>query len=191
LRNALPIIAILIKTSDRTLRAPAQPVRRWHEDKNTVTIGLDAAQNDSYHLQRFVDAQATCMAEVLAELGAGKKRTHWMWFIFPQVGGLGSSAMAQRFAIASLNEAAAYLTHPLLGVRLRECTALVNAVQGRGVDEIFGYPDDLKFHSCITLFDRASSQLSAAAQPANQVFAEALGKYFAGKPDQATLDRLQ
>jgi uncharacterized protein (DUF1810 family) len=139
---------------------------------------------DPYHLQRFVDAQASCFAQVLSELAAGRKRSHWMWFIFPQIHGLGSSGMAQRFAISGLEEAREYLSHPILGPRLRECTALVNAVQGRSVDDIFGYPDDLKFHSSITLF--------AAAAPHDlvQVFTGALEKYFAGARDQGTLDRL-
>jgi uncharacterized protein (DUF1810 family) len=138
---------------------------------------------DPYHLQRFVDAQDSCFAQVRSELAAGKKRTHWMWFVFPQIQGLGSSGMAQRFAISGLEEAKAYLDHPVLGGRLRECTALVNALANRTVDDIFGYPDDLKFHSSVTLFARAFDGPS--------VFAEALSKYFNGVPDQATLDRLR
>jgi uncharacterized protein (DUF1810 family) len=139
---------------------------------------------DPYHLQRFVDAQASCFAQVRSELAAGKKRTHWMWFIFPQLEGLGSSPMAQRFAISGIEEAKAYLAHPVLGDRLRDCTALVNAVSGRSVEDIFGYPDDLKFHSSVTLF-------ASASHPENKVFNEALSKYFNGVPDQATTDRLQ
>jgi uncharacterized protein (DUF1810 family) len=142
--------------------------------------------NDPYHLQRFVDAQASCFAQVRSELTAGQKRTHWMWFVFPQIRGLGSSGMAQRFAISGLDEAKAYLNHPILGDRLRDCTALVNAVEGRSIGDIFGYPDDLKFHSSVTLFAQA-----ATPDPANQVFVQALTKYFNGKPDQATLDKLQ
>jgi uncharacterized protein (DUF1810 family) len=144
----------------------------------------DSNAGDPYHLQRFVDAQASCFAQVLSELAAGQKRSHWMWFIFPQIHGLGSSGMAQRFAISGLEEARAYLLHPILGPRLLECTALVNAVQGRSVGDIFGYPDDLKFHSSITLFAAASSQ------DTSQVFADALAKYFGGARDQGTLDRL-
>ena len=106
-----------------------------------------------------------------------------MWFVFPQIQGLGSSGMAQRFAISGIEEARAYLAHPLLGSRLRECTRLVIAVSGRAIDDIFGYPDDLKFHSSVTLFARADDGPS--------VFAEALSKYFNGVPDQATLDRLR
>ena len=150
-----------------------------------MKTGLPEAA-DPYHLQRFVDAQEGCFAQVKAALAAGHKRTHWMWFIFPQIKGLGSSGMAQKFAISGLDEARAYLAHPLLGSRLRECTALVNAVQGGSVDDIFGYPDDLKFHSSITLFAAAAG----TGDPANQIFAEALGKHFAGTSDQATLNRI-
>jgi uncharacterized protein (DUF1810 family) len=140
---------------------------------------------DPYHLQRFVDAQASCFAQVRSELAAGKKRSHWMWFVFPQLSGLGSSPMAQRFAISGMDEARAYLVHPILGDRLRDCTALVIAVAGRSIGDIFGYPDDLKFHSSVTLFAQA-----AAHHPANKVFPEALAKYFDGVPDKATIDRL-
>src|ERR1700761_459059 len=111
---------------------------------------------DPFDLQRFVDAQDSCYAQVLSELAAGKKRSHWMWFMFPQIQGLGSSGIAQRFAISGIEEARAYLDHPVLGTRLRECTALVNAVAGRSVEDIFGYPDDLKFRSSVTLFARAA-----------------------------------
>ncbi len=107
-----------------------------------------------------------------------------MWFIFPQIQGLGSSSMAQRFAITDLAEARAYLAHPTLGPRLRDCTALVNAIQDRSIEQIFGYPDDLKFHSSITLFAQA------ATPEADDVFTTALQKRFAGKPDPATLGRL-
>jgi uncharacterized protein (DUF1810 family) len=140
---------------------------------------------DSYHLQRFVDAQASCFAQVRSELAAGKKRSHWMWFVFPQLEGLGSSPMARRFAISGLDEAKAYLVHPILGDRLRDCTALVNAVAGRPIGDIFGYPDDLKFHSSVTLFARAASHHTG-----NKVFPEALTKYFNGVPDKATVDLL-
>ena len=149
----------------------------------SIILVLGNAMPDPYHLQRFVDAQASCFAQVRSELAAGKKKTHWMWFIFPQLEGLGSSPMAQRFAISSLEEAKAYLAHPMLGDRLRDCTALVNAVSGRSVEDIFGYPDDLKFHSSVTLFAEASP-------PENNVFNEALSKYFNGLPDKATTDRL-
>lgn len=138
--------------------------------------------SDPYDLQRFVEAQSGVIEDVRAELAAGRKRTHWMWFVFPQIEGLGHSAMAQRYAISSRDEARAYLAHPALGARLVELTRLVNGVQGRGVEAIFGYPDDLKFHSSMTLFART------ADDPA--VFDEALRRYFEGRSDEATLARL-
>ena len=138
---------------------------------------------DPYRLQRFVDAQTSCFEQVRSELATGKKRSHWMWFIFPQLKGLGSSPMAQRFAISGIDEAKAYLAHPVLGDRLRDCTSLVNAVSGRSIEDIFGYPDDLKFHSSVTLFAEAS-------HPENKVFNQALAKYFNGLPDKATTDQL-
>jgi uncharacterized protein (DUF1810 family) len=145
---------------------------------------------DPHHLQRFVDAQALCFAEVRAELLAGKKQTHWMWFIFPQLRGLGSSAMAQRFAISGPAEAHRYLIHAVLGDRIRDCTALVNAVNGGSVRDIFGYPDDLKFHSSVTLFSWVVAHGPPFQRLGNHVFADALAKYFNGIPDQATIDRL-
>jgi uncharacterized protein (DUF1810 family) len=138
--------------------------------------------SDPHNLQRFVDAQASVFSQVLAELRAGRKRSHWMWFIFPQIAGLGSSDMAQHFAISGRAEAEAYLAHPTLGPRLRQCTALVNQGPNRTISDIFGYPDDLKFRSSITLF--------ATVAPAEPAFAAALLKYFAGKSDPATLARL-
>ena len=143
-------------------------------------------QDDPFHLQRFLDAQADTYAQARAELAAGQKRSHWMWFIFPQIAGLGSSPMAQRYAISDLAEARAFLAYDPLGTRLRECTALVNAVHGRSLDEIFGYPDDLKFHSSLTLFARA--ELSSETE---NVFETALDKYFEGREDQATLKQLK
>ena len=137
---------------------------------------------DPFNLQRFVDAQAPVYAQVQSELQAGQKRSHWMWFIFPQVSGLGSSPTAQRFAITSMDEAVAYLAHPILGPRLRECTALVNAASHRGISDIFPYPDDLKFHSSVTLF--------AVADPDSPLFPTALDLFFNGRRDDATLDRL-
>lgn len=139
--------------------------------------------NDPFRLQRFVEAQAQVIPQVLAELRAGQKRSHWMWFVFPQLAGLGSSPMAQRYAITGRDEAAAYLAHPTLGPRLRQCTQLVNEVSGRTVEQIFGYPDDLKFRSSITLF--------AAIDPQEELFRTALRKYFAGKPDAATLKLME
>jgi uncharacterized protein (DUF1810 family) len=133
-------------------------------------------------LDRFTAAQDGIYPQVLDELRAGRKRSHWMWFIFPQLAGLGSSAMAQRYAIGGLAEARAYLVHPVLGARLRECSRLVLAVQGATVHDIFGSPDNMKFHSSMTLF--------AQAAPAEALFRACLDKYFGGVPDRATLDLL-
>ena len=133
-------------------------------------------------LERFVEAQEPVIERVLAELRAGRKASHWMWFVFPQIRGLGHSPTAQRFAISSRAEAEAYLRHEVLGPRLRECTRLVNAVEGRRVEELFGYPDHLKFHSSMTLFAHAAAD--------NQVFLDALRKYFGGEEDPLTVERL-
>jgi uncharacterized protein (DUF1810 family) len=124
-------------------------------------------------------AQEQVYARVLAELAAGHKSSHWMWFIFPQLEGLGSSATARAFALSGLQEARAYLAHPLLGERLRECTQRVNGLKGLGIGQILGYPDDLKFRSCMTLF-------AHAAAPADQLFRTALRQYFAGEEDPLT-----
>lgn len=132
---------------------------------------------------RFLRAQAPVYDAVLTELRAGRKRSHWMWFIFPQLAGLGHSEMAQRFALASRDEAAAYLAHPVLGARLRECAALVLGASGATVDQIFGHPDNMKFHSSMTLF--------AAVPGAEPVFSQNLDKYFGGVPDALTLARLK
>ena len=115
-----------------------------------------AATNDPFDLQRFVDAQEPIYGTVIEELTAGRKRSHWMWFIFPQLRGLGSSPTAVRFAISSVDEARAYLDHELLGARLRECAGLVARIEGRSAEEIFGWPDDMKLRSSMTLFARAS-----------------------------------
>ncbi len=139
--------------------------------------------SDPYNLKRFVDAQSYHYEEVLAELRAGMKCTHWMWFVFPQIAGLGSSPTAVRYAISSREEAQAYLTHPVLGERLRKCTQLVNAVEGRTIEQIFGYPDDLKFRSCMTLFATVTGD--------NREFMQALAKYFDGEMDSQTLRRLR
>jgi uncharacterized protein (DUF1810 family) len=133
--------------------------------------------DDPYDLQRFVAAQRTHYDAAREELRQGRKRSHWMWFIFPQIAGLGASAMSQKYAIASRDEATAYLAHAVLGPRLRECTQLVNAVQGRSALQIFGSPDDVKFRSSMTT-------------PDNAVFRVALDKYFAGEADPATIERL-
>jgi len=141
--------------------------------------------SDAFRLQRFVDAQDPLYANVVAELRAGHKRSHWMWFVFPQIAGLGHSATAQYFAIASRAEAAAYLDHPLLGARLRECTQLVIAVCNRHLEQIFGYPDDRKFHSSMTLFAITAEAERRAEDAA--LFRAALDKYCAGELDAATV----
>ena len=135
-----------------------------------------------FDLERFVQAQAPVYATVLKELRAGHKRTHWMWFIFPQLDGLGSSETARRYAIRSGDEAAAYLAHPVLGARLRECAGIVAKRDGLTAEEIFGHPDDLKFRSSMTLF--------ADVAPDEAVFQDCIDKYFDGEPDNATLARL-
>jgi len=137
---------------------------------------------DEFDLDRFIRAQEPVMTQVRQELAAGRKRSHWMWFVFPQLAGLGHSAMARQYAIASLAEARAYLEHPLLGSRLVNLTELVNKVEGRSIREIFGSPDDLKFHSSMTLF--------ALAQPDAPVLRDALKKYFGGTMDNGTIERL-
>jgi uncharacterized protein (DUF1810 family) len=135
-------------------------------------------------LQRFVDAQEPHIADAMAELHAGRKRTHWMWFVFPQLRGLGRSQMAWHFGLQSRDEAVAYLAHPVLGPRLRECVELVLAVRGRTAHEIFGSPDDLKLRSCLTLFSEAERAQGTG------VFDRALRQVFDGQPDAATLDLL-
>ena len=137
---------------------------------------------DTDGLDRFVTAQNGVYGRVLDELGRGAKQSHWMWFIFPQVAGLGLSATARHYAIGSLDEACAYLAHPVLGERLLECTGLVNRVQGRTARAIFGSPDDMKFRSSMTLFGQA------AADPAP--FLGALDTYYGGEPDRRTLELL-
>jgi len=138
--------------------------------------------NNQFDLERFVEAQEPVYDTVVAELRAGHKRSHWMWFIFPQIAGLGSSAMANKFAIASLDEAAAYLAHTVLGKRLRECAALVLAHAGSEIGDIFGSPDDRKFHSSMTLFSEVA--------PDEAVFQDCINEFFDGLSDEATLDRL-
>jgi uncharacterized protein (DUF1810 family) len=137
--------------------------------------------DDRYDLTPFVAAQEPLFDRVRAELTAGRKTSHWMWFVFPQLQGLGSSATARRYALACIEEARAYLAHPVLGARLRECTQLVNRIEGRTIEEIFGYPDHLKFRSCMTLFACAAGE--AGDGP---LFREALRKYFAGEGDPLT-----
>jgi len=142
---------------------------------------MDSAA-DPFDLERFVTAQEPVYRDVVAELRDGRKRSHWMWFVFPQLRGLGGSAMAARYAISSLEEADAYLRHPVLGPRLRECARLVNQVQGRSIGQIFGSPDDLKLCSSMTLFARATDD--------NDDFVALLDKFYDGRQDELTLQRL-
>ncbi|MDH7797913.1 MULTISPECIES: DUF1810 domain-containing protein [unclassified Beijerinckia] len=139
--------------------------------------------NDPFNLQRFIDAQKDVYETALGELQAGRKQSHWMWFIFPQIAGLGASAMAQRYAITSSEEAHAYVHHPVLGQRLRACTLALNAHAERTAREIFGSPDDLKFRSSLTLF--------SAVTPDESVFDEALETFFDSVPDPLTTEKLE
>jgi uncharacterized protein (DUF1810 family) len=138
---------------------------------------------DPYHLQRFIDVQRASYTRAVNELKAGRKQSHWMWYIFPQIQGLGRSAMSEKYAIASLDEAKAYLDHPILGPRLRECTRLVTAMKGSPIEDILAYPDDLKFHSSMTLFAHAAAD--------NQIFLDALKNFFHAEFDGATLARVR
>jgi len=145
-------------------------------------MSLNRSDRDPYNLERFVLAQDTIYPQVVSELRSGMKTSHWMWFIFPQMRGLGRSPVSIEYAISSREEAAAYLQHPVLGPRLKECTQLVLDVENRSAEEIFGSPDDMKFRSSMTLF----AQVSAG----DDIFIRALQQYFGGVPDQLTLDRL-
>jgi uncharacterized protein (DUF1810 family) len=142
---------------------------------------MSYAVDDPFRLQRFIDAQAPIYFEVQGELRRGRKHSHWMWFIFPQVSGLGVSPTAQYYAIASRDEAKAYLAHPQLGQRLDECTRLVLAVADKTAHEIFGSPDDLKFKSSMTLFDTVAP---------GSLYADALARFYSGSRDERTLERL-
>jgi uncharacterized protein (DUF1810 family) len=137
---------------------------------------------DPFNLKRFLDAQAPVYEQACRELEAGRKESHWIWFIFPQIAGLGQSAISIRFAIASLDEAIAYLAHPILGPRLKECARLALDLEGRTARDIFGSIDEMKFRSSMTLFARAP--------PDEDLFQRCLEKYFNGEPDPATLARL-
>lgn len=138
---------------------------------------------DDFALARFVDAQADAYESAIAELRRGRKRSHWMWFVFPQIAGLGSSPISRFYAIDSLEEARAYLAHPLLGSRLRDCVAAALTHTDLPAHQIFGSPDDAKFRSSLTLF--------AEAAPGEGLFAEALAAFFGGEPDPRTLERLR
>ena len=139
-------------------------------------------QRDPYHLESFVETQNPVYDQVFWELQQGLKMTHWIWFIFPQIEGLSSSTMSKRFAIYSVEEAAAYLKHPVLGARLKQCTELVINTSGRTLKQILGPTDNMKFRSCMTLFAHTTAS--------NEVFEDALQRYFSGRYDQLTLDRL-
>ena len=143
---------------------------------------MKSDMDDPFELKRFLDAQDPVYESVVAELRRGYKTGHWMWFVFPQLEGLGQSWMAQKFGISSRAEAEAFLAHPILGSRLRECTSLVMAVEGRSAQEIFGGVDTLKFRSSMTLFAQVAGD--------EGLFSEALLKYFEGRGDQLTLARL-
>jgi len=134
-------------------------------------------------LERYIKAQAPIYARALAELKAGHKQSHWMWYVFPQIAGLGHSAISHAYAIQSLEEAREYLAHPVLGARLRECCQAVMTVEGKTAHEIFGSPDDVKFRSCLTLFARAA--------PNETLFTDLLDKYFDGEADELTLQKLR
>jgi uncharacterized protein (DUF1810 family) len=139
--------------------------------------------NDPYDLQRFVGAQEMNFDAARDELRRGRKTSHWMWYVFPQIEGLGHSATSQKFAIQSKGEALAYLAHPVLGRRLTECTEIVNGLEGHSARGIFGSPDDMKFRSSMTLFDKVS--------PETRTFKRGLAKYFDGEPDPRTLERMR
>lgn len=140
---------------------------------------FDDLADDPFELERFVEAQKLTYARALAEIRAGRKESHWMWYIFPQFDGLGFSPMAERYAIKSLDEARAYLAHPTLGSRLVECVEAALGVEGRSAREMFGTPDDLKLRSCATLF--------AEVSPAGSGFERLLAKYYGGVRDERTL----
>ena len=138
---------------------------------------------DPFNLRRFVEAQDPVYEQVLSELSHGRKTSHWMWFVFPQISGLGVSDMARRFSISSLDEAKAYLSHSVLGRRLAECTSLVLATEGKTIHEILGPLDNIKFRSCMTLFGHAAGD--------SDLFEKVLKKYFSGEPDALTLVRIR
>ncbi len=143
----------------------------------------NSSATDPHDLSRFVQAQQGDYAQALAEIRSGRKRSHWMWYVFPQFEGLGSSSTSRRYSIKSLAEATAYLNHPLLGPRLTECAEAALGVEGRSASEIFGSPDDMKLRSCATLF--------ASISPAGSAFGRLLEKYFHGERDDKTLSLLR
>lgn len=139
-------------------------------------------ESDPFNLARFVASQEEVFEVALAELRRGRKRSHWMWFIFPQVEGLGSSATSRKYAIRSLEEARAYLSHPVLGSRLLDCCRAILSVQGKSASDIMGYPDDLKLRSSMSLF--------MLAEDSHQEFRQVIDRYFQGQPDERTLELL-
>lgn len=171
---------------------PGQPLRGFDKrsgtdtedgDRTSVLDSQPDTMEDEHNLQRFLDAQGNSIDGVLEELRRGKKQGHWMWYIFPQIRGLGRSSISRLYAIGSLKEASDYLKHPVLGHRLTECTEVVNAHKGRSAERIFGHPDVLKFRSSMTLFEIVAGKSTP--------FHEALVKYYAGEPDSGTLDILR
>ena len=170
------IVIIIVRIAVRPCPRHKQSMAH---DPDASGSGTDAGQFD---LDRFVRAQAVSYADALAELQRGRKSSHWMWFVFPQIAGLGLSPMARCYAIASLDEARAYLAHPILGERLRACTDAVNGVSGRTANQVFGAPDDMKFRSSMTLFARAD--------PADARFRAALARYCGGREDPRTVEIL-
>jgi uncharacterized protein (DUF1810 family) len=165
--------------------APAfRGLQRLRDGKGSFVKGRmeKTGMAEEFDLERFVEAQASVYPRVVAELKRGRKESHWMWFIFPQVSGLGMSAMAQLYAISSLAEARAYLDHKLLGARLRECTDIVNGHQDSSADAIFGYPDTLKFRSSMTLFTEAAE--------GEECFRRAIETFFGGEGDKNTIELL-
>jgi uncharacterized protein (DUF1810 family) len=144
---------------------------------------VDATSGDPFGLARFVEAQEHDYEQAVAEIRSGQKQSHWMWYIFPQIHGLGSSATSQHYAIKSVGEAEAYLQHPILGPRLLESARLTLALEGRTASAVFGAPDDMKLRSSATLF--------AAVSPPGSLFEQLLVKYFNGERDERTLERLR
>lgn len=159
-------------------RTPSEPVRLEVQDLNDMID--NQSSGDPFQLNRFLEAQSMSYADAIAELRAGRKQSHWMWYVLPQISGLGRSSMAVRYSIPSLDEARGYLSHAVLGSRLIQCCEAVLAIEGRSAFEIMGSPDDLKLKSCATLFGSVS--------PKGSVFHRILDKYYGGEPDEATLE---